>query len=311
MVGSAKGWINTKIFGEWFTKIFEPSTRRVNNTARLLLLDGLSAHFSLAVIRCARANNVRLVCLPAHTSHQLQPLDVGVYGPHGRQYAAGVSRLLELGIDKIQRAEFLRELMKSRETTIQPKQIRAGWNFAGIVPWNPSKVLNRLPRRASTPEAAPIAIPSTPRRDIEVNAALDVIFRRLNGTPRSMRALTGISKSAKQANTQLQIANRRNLELQKQLNFRQTRRRLIPTTEGLFVGAELAAELEKKLAARERLIEAAAERLKQLQAAGTVHTRFKNLPAKHMRQLEEELGVAAQIAEIEPFSALGATETTD
>ena len=42
-------------------------------------MDGHSSHVSIEVIQLARDNGVHLLCLPSHTTHILQPLDVGVF----------------------------------------------------------------------------------------------------------------------------------------------------------------------------------------------------------------------------------------
>ena len=47
----------------------------------LLIFDGHHSHISLELIELARENNIHLLCLPPHTTHLLQPLDVGVFGP--------------------------------------------------------------------------------------------------------------------------------------------------------------------------------------------------------------------------------------
>ena len=57
---------------EWFKFFLDniPSARPV-----LLIQDGHASHLSIELIELARANEV---CLPAHTTHVLQPLDVKV-----------------------------------------------------------------------------------------------------------------------------------------------------------------------------------------------------------------------------------------
>ena len=45
----------------------------------LLIQDGHSSHISIEVIELACDNEVYILCLPAHTTHILQPLDVGVF----------------------------------------------------------------------------------------------------------------------------------------------------------------------------------------------------------------------------------------
>lgn len=51
-----------------------PPTRPV-----LLIQDGHVSHVSIEAIEFARANDIHLLCLPSHTTHILQPLDVGVF----------------------------------------------------------------------------------------------------------------------------------------------------------------------------------------------------------------------------------------
>ena len=68
-----------KIFLSWFEKMFLPSTSGLGPV--VLTFDGHHSHISIKLLELARAINVHLVCLPVHTSHILQPLDVGVFGP--------------------------------------------------------------------------------------------------------------------------------------------------------------------------------------------------------------------------------------
>lgn len=57
---SKNGWINADIYLEWI-KFF------VRN------IDGHASHVTVEVIQFARANDVHLLCLPAHTTHILHP----------------------------------------------------------------------------------------------------------------------------------------------------------------------------------------------------------------------------------------------
>ena len=45
----------------------------------LLIQDGHASHITIELIEMARENNVSMLCLPSHTSHVLQPLDVEVF----------------------------------------------------------------------------------------------------------------------------------------------------------------------------------------------------------------------------------------
>ena len=58
---------------EWFITVISP--------ARLVLLieDGHTFHISIELIELASANDTYLLCLLAHATHILQPLDIGVF----------------------------------------------------------------------------------------------------------------------------------------------------------------------------------------------------------------------------------------
>ena len=70
------GLIATYYYLEWFKFFLRsiPPARPV-----LLIQDGHTSHISIELIELARANDVCILCLPSHTTHLLQPLDVGVF----------------------------------------------------------------------------------------------------------------------------------------------------------------------------------------------------------------------------------------
>ena len=75
---SDSGWMESQQFIEWFAKVFVAGTSSLDG-AKLLIFDGHSSHISPHVVELAVQNNIELLCLPAHTSSILQPLDVGVF----------------------------------------------------------------------------------------------------------------------------------------------------------------------------------------------------------------------------------------
>ena len=82
-----KGFINTGLFDTWFEDIYlkEIKERRIKynyDGFSVLILDGCSSHFSIRVANLAMENNVLFCFLPAHTSHLVQPLDLGIFGIH-------------------------------------------------------------------------------------------------------------------------------------------------------------------------------------------------------------------------------------
>lgn len=72
---STKGWINSDLFREWF-QFFISS---VSVRPLILLMDSHGSHVTSEIIDLAVKSDIHLVTFPSHTTHLLQPLDVGVY----------------------------------------------------------------------------------------------------------------------------------------------------------------------------------------------------------------------------------------
>ena len=90
---STKGWTSNKHGLEWLRQVFEPSTReKAQGKQRILICDGHDSHISGNFIAHCMRNNITLLVLPPHTSHLIQPADVGVFGPlaafHGQKQIA-------------------------------------------------------------------------------------------------------------------------------------------------------------------------------------------------------------------------------
>ena len=48
---------------------------------RFLIVDGHASHILNEFIKFIKANKIICICLPPHSTHLLQPLDVSVFGP--------------------------------------------------------------------------------------------------------------------------------------------------------------------------------------------------------------------------------------
>ena len=84
---SKSGWMESSNFLEWFSKMYLPAIDHLLQTGPVVLfVDGHQSHLSLSLIRLAKEKGVHPYCLPPHSTHVLQPLDVGVYGPIKRAW---------------------------------------------------------------------------------------------------------------------------------------------------------------------------------------------------------------------------------
>lgn len=74
---SESGWVDSEHFLKWMKHIFLQYA--VQKRPLLLIVDGHKSHLTLECIDLARENQVIFLCVPPHTTHALQPLDVAVF----------------------------------------------------------------------------------------------------------------------------------------------------------------------------------------------------------------------------------------
>ena len=138
---SESGWINSELFVEWFTFFLKsiPPVRPV-----LLVQDGHSSHVCIELIEMARANDVCLLCLPAHTSHILQPLDVGVFKSFKSNFNKACGNYMKQNPGRVITTDILASMVgQAYPTAFTPVNILSGFKKTGIYPFNPSSVDDR------------------------------------------------------------------------------------------------------------------------------------------------------------------------
>ena len=62
------------------------------------MLDEHSSHCTYRFFKYAEANKIAVICLPPHTTHILQPCDVGVFGPLAQRWKTEVMKTTQLNI---------------------------------------------------------------------------------------------------------------------------------------------------------------------------------------------------------------------
>jgi hypothetical protein len=89
--------------------------------------------------------------LPPHTSHLMQPLDVGIFRLLKRAMSGFLDQICRTGINKIQKTEWLECFVKACEKAMRCSNIHGGWRGSGIYPLSSLKVLNKLPPSQAKP----------------------------------------------------------------------------------------------------------------------------------------------------------------
>ena len=135
---SESGWINSELYLEWFHFFLEhiPPTRPV-----LLLKDGHASHTTIEVIELARASNVHILCLPAHTTHVLQPLGVGGFKSFKIHFSKSCSKYMSQHPGRVVTADKLASLVaEAWPHSFTSVNITSGFKKTGVYPLNPGEV---------------------------------------------------------------------------------------------------------------------------------------------------------------------------
>ncbi|KAF2176955.1 DDE-domain-containing protein [Zopfia rhizophila CBS 207.26] len=85
--------------------------------------------------------------MPAHSSHILQPLDVGCFSPLKRAYRRQVEKLMRNWFNYITKLEFLPAFRDAFNESITKSNIQGSFQGAGLVLFNLDEVILKLDRK--------------------------------------------------------------------------------------------------------------------------------------------------------------------
>ena len=91
LAAQKKGWVISELYLGWFNFFLSqiPQLRLI-----LLIQDGHSSHITVDLIQLAEENDIHIMCLPSHTTHVLQPLDVGVFSSFNHHVGKALNALV-------------------------------------------------------------------------------------------------------------------------------------------------------------------------------------------------------------------------
>ena len=149
---SDNGWTTDELGLAWLKKVFNPYTQgRTVGKYRLLILDGHGSHVTAEFDQYAKQNSIIVLCMPPHSSHILQPLDVSCFAVLKRLYGRAVEAQMRVGINHIDKDDFLTLYQEIRPAVFQSATIQSGFKASGIVPFDLDQVLSELHVQMQTP----------------------------------------------------------------------------------------------------------------------------------------------------------------
>ena len=141
---------------EWL-KHFDAHTKtRQVGGYRLLILDGHESHLNRDFKDYCLENKILTLCMPAHSSHILQPLDVVCFSPLKRKYSQRVQDLVRRRVFHINKEGFLPAFRDAFLDVFIKANYQKAFEASGLVPTNAQVVLDRLKVRHCTLPTVPL-----------------------------------------------------------------------------------------------------------------------------------------------------------
>jgi hypothetical protein len=221
---SENGWTTNQLGFDWLKHFDEHTKERTTGAHRLLIIDGHESHNSTEFQQYCKDHKIVLLCMPANSSHLLQPLDVGCFAPLKKAYGDEVNKLMRNRINHVTKQEFLLCFKAAYKKAITASNIQGGFRGAGLVPFNPERVISTLDVKLRTP-TPPLPTNNepwqsqTPKNLVEFESQSTLIqnkYKREQGSsPNSvLSALEHYAKGGAILSHKLALAQRENAELQ-------------------------------------------------------------------------------------------------
>jgi hypothetical protein len=143
---SQTGWTNDQIGVSWLERFHEYTFQISGLHTRLLILDGYSSHVNIEFLKKAAAHHILVVVLPPHTTHRLQPLDVGIFSPLALAYSQALDdhMFASRGFSRITKRVFWSLFKGAWEKAVSGANVISAFEKTGIFPLRPETVLSQI-----------------------------------------------------------------------------------------------------------------------------------------------------------------------
>jgi hypothetical protein len=212
---------------EWIRHFEEFTAPRKVGVHRLLILDGHESHHSNEFEQYCRAHNIITLCMPPHSSHILQPLDVGCFGPLKKSYGRQIEHLMRQQCTHVTKEDFIPAFRVAFEESLTESNIKGGFRGAGLVPFDPESVISALDLKLRTPTPAnsrpgtaqpwTSQTPSNPLQATSQSSFIkDRVARHQGSSPSAiLEAVDQLTKGAAKVMYQLALSRAENRDLRK------------------------------------------------------------------------------------------------
>lgn len=204
---SPKGWTSYDHAVQWIQHFDDYTKHRTVGQKRLLVLDGHDSHMTPEFESFCEEQGIITLCMPPHSSHLLQPLDVGCFSPLKKAYSARIQRLGIVGYHYLIKEDFLPEFRPAYKAAFTSNTIQSAFRGSGLLPLDPQAVLSKLTLRYKTPTPPPLCssdtqnTPQNPRQvERHTSKIKNKVIHHQNSSPTSiLNAVDRLSRGFKRS----------------------------------------------------------------------------------------------------------------
>jgi DDE superfamily endonuclease len=120
-------WTTDKLGLEWVKHFNRHTETCTVGVWRLLILNGHRSHATPEFNQFCTDNKIITLCMPAHMSHLLQPLNVSCFSPIKTLYRHKVAELAQQSIYHINKLDFLWIYKKICRQALSDSNVKAGF----------------------------------------------------------------------------------------------------------------------------------------------------------------------------------------
>jgi hypothetical protein len=224
ITASATGWSNDNIGLQWLKQVFDPATKpKARSSYRLLTMDGHHSHITMDFIDYCDQNKILLAIFPPHSTHTLQPLDIGLFKPLSTAYSNELSNFTDTsqGLIPFTKSHFFPIFWRAWCAAFKESSILHAFRATGLSPFNPEVILQKFRTIATNSD-----------RDVSVESASNWrAIRQLLNQSTSSRSISALNRILMKLSADTAFLQRENEQLRAALiDERQRKERIQPGT---------------------------------------------------------------------------------
>ena len=117
----------------------------------MIILDNHENHHSIQFEDFYKEKNIITLCLPAHSSHITQSLDVSCFNVLKRIYGRKLEIFIWAHINHITKTEFFIAFKAAHNKTMIINNVQASFRRASLIPYDPQTIISKLDIKLRTP----------------------------------------------------------------------------------------------------------------------------------------------------------------